>query len=390
MVITFKNTFLLSFWLSVFAFNLLQAQIILGAEQVDHYLPFLQNKNVGVVAHASSLIKNKNSSTHLIDSLLSLKIKIKKVFAPEHGFRSKADNGADISNSIDPKTKLPIISLHGKHKKPQHNDLQDIEIIVFDIQDVGVRFYTYISTLHLVMEACAENNIPLLVLDRPNPNAHYIDGPVMENKFKSFLGMHNVPIVYGLTIGEYAKMINNEGWLNNQVKCNLTVVPLKNYTHKTPYVLPIRPSPNLPNSKSINLYPSLCLLEQTSISIGRGTEMQFQIYGHPDFSDYNFSFTPMPNFGAKYPKLKGELCKGVDLRNYPKVNKIELSWILDAYNKIENKESFFFKRFAYIAGTKKLQKQIKKGKSEKKIKASWKKDLMAFRKIRAKYLLYKD
>ena len=326
----------------------------------------------------------------MIDSLQASEVEVVKVFAPEHGFRSKADNGEHIDNSIDSKTQIPIISLHGKNKKPQAEDLNEIELMVFDIQDVGVRFYTYLSTLHLVMEACAENNIPLLILDRPNPNAHYIDGPVLEDEFKSFLGKHNIPIVYGMTLGECAQMINNEEWLKNKVRCDLSVIPIKNYTHRTPYSLVVRPSPNLPNDQSINLYPSLCLLEQTPISIGRGTEMQFQIYGHPDFKNLEFKFTPFPNFGAKRPKLERIECYGVDLRKYPKINQIKLQWLIDAYGMIADKNSFFFDRFEFIAGTKSLENQIKKGLSEQEIKASWKPKIDAFKKIRAKYLLYAD
>ena len=331
MVVLFKNTFLLWFSLSLFSISQGYAQIQVGADQIEAYLPLLKNKNIGVVAHASSLVKTQNQSVHLIDTLLSLSTKINKVFAPEHGFRSKADNGENVDNIIDPKTQLPLISLHGKNKKPQSKDLEGIDLMVFDIQDVGVRFYTYLSTLHLVMEACAENNIPLLILDRPNPNAHYVDGPVMEDEFKSFLGKHNVPIVYGLTLGEYAQMINNEGWLTNKIQCEISIVPVKNYTHKTPYSLAVRPSPNLPNDQAINLYPSLCLLEQTPVSIGRGTEMQFQIFGHPDFKNKSFEFKPQPNFGAKYPKQENKICYGVDLRQHPRANKIELKWLMNAY-----------------------------------------------------------
>lgn len=389
-VVTFKNTFLLWFLLSVFFINPSKAQIKVGAAQTESYLPIIKEKKIGVVAHASSLIINNGKSVHLIDSLLAHNIDIKKVFAPEHGFRSEADNGEDFENTIDPKTQLPLISLHGKHKKPQPEDLKDIDVIVFDIQDVGVRFYTYLSTLHLVMEACAENNISLLILDRPNPNAHYVDGPVLENEFKSFLGMHNVPIVYGLTLGEYAKMINEEGWLKNKIKCKFEIIPIKNYTHKTPYSLAVRPSPNLPNDTSVNLYPSLCLLEQTPVSIGRGTEMQFQIYGHPDFKNETFYFKPQPNFGAKYPKQEDVICYGTDLRKEKRLDKIEIKWLLNAYEMILDKEKFFFDGFKRIAGTNTLQQQIEMGLSEEKIRASWKPKLEHFKKMRSKYLLYED
>jgi len=390
MVIAFKNTFLLWFSLSLFFFSSVHAQIQVGAAQIEAYLPLLQNKKIGIVAHASSLIETSKGSVHLIDSLLNHNIEIVKVFAPEHGFRSKSDNGEDFGNSIDPKTQLPLISLHGKYKKPQPKDLEGLDLIVFDIQDVGVRFYTYLSSLHLVMESCAENNVQLLVLDRPNPNAHYVDGPLMEDEFKSFVGMHNVPIVYGLTLGEYATMINNEGWLKNNVRCELNVIPIKNYTHKTPYSLLVRPSPNLPNDRSINLYPSLCLLEQTPVSIGRGTEMQFQIYGHPDFKKGGFKFKPQPNFGAKYPKQKGLLCYGTDLRNQSRLDQVEINWLIDSYKMIQDKEAFFFDSFARIAGTKTLQQQITKGASEEEIRASWKPQIDTYLKIRSKYLLYDD
>ena len=390
MVVLFKNTFLLWFSLSLFSISQGQAQIQVGAEQIEAYLPLLKNKNIGVVAHASSLVRTQNQSIHLIDTLLALNIQIDEVFAPEHGFRSKADNGEHVDNTIDPKTQLPLISLHGKNKKPQVKDLEDIDLMVFDIQDVGVRFYTYLSTLHLVMEACAENNIPLLILDRPNPNAHYVDGPVLEDEFKSFLGKHNVPIVYGLTLGEYAQMINKEGWLANEIACKLSIIPIKNYTHKTPYALAVRPSPNLPNDQAINLYPSLCLLEQTPVSIGRGTEMQFQVFGHPDFKNTGFQFKPQPNFGAKYPKQENKDCYGLDLRKHPGLNKIELKWLMNAYQMASDKEGFFFERFAFISGTKTLQHQIQEGLSEQEIRTSWKPKIDAFLKIRANYLLYED
>ena len=273
-----KNT-VFSLWLVLILWgNSTSAQILPGAQDTRSYLPLLQGKKIGVVAHAASEIYHNGNATHLIDSLLAHRIEVQKIFAPEHGFRSKEDNGAIIKDEIDSITKLPIVSLHGKNRKPQKMQLENIDLMLFDLQDVGVRFYTYLSTLHLVMEACAENNIPLVILDRPNPNGHYVDGPVMEEEHKGFLGMHSIPIVHGLTLGEFAQMINGEGWLNNDQKCALTVVKNKNYTHSSAYDLPVRPSPNLPNATAINLYPSLCLFEQTPISIGRGTEKQFQIY----------------------------------------------------------------------------------------------------------------
>ena len=253
--------------------------------------------------------------------------------------------------------------------------------MIFDLQDVGVRFFTYLSTLHYVLEACAENNIPLIVLDRPNPNTHYIDGPVLDLKNKSFVGMHPVPIVYGMTIGEYAKMINGEKWLKNQVKCDLTVIPVQNFTHNTPYTLSVRPSPNLPNEKSIALYPSLCLLEPTEVSVGRGTSTQFQIYGHPEFRNKHFYFKPKPNFGSKYPKHNNVLCYGKDLSNVPSPNKIELKWIIDAYQNFPYPDSFFLNGFNRIAGNSKLKQQLINGTSEKEIRKSWAKDLNEFKKV---------
>lgn len=383
----FKNTFLFAFLCLLLGGNPLQAQIFPGAQQTAQYLPLLKNKKVGVVAHAASEIYHKGKATHLIDSLLAHNIDIKRIFAPEHGFRSREDNGAIIKDEIDSLTQLSIISLHGKNKKPQAKQLEDLDIIVFDLQDVGARFYTYLSTLHLVLEACAESNIPLLILDRPNPNGHYVDGPVMEDEFKSYLGMHNIPIVHGLTLGEFAHMINEEGWLNNKIKCDLRVIKIEGYTHQSTYNLPVRPSPNLPNAKAINLYPSLCLFERTAVSIGRGTEQQFQIYGHPSFKG-DFSFTPQPNFGAKYPKLEGEKCIGKNLQSHPRLNRFELKWLIEAYRQYPEKESFFISRFAYLAGTKKLEDQIKNGWSEREIRNSWEPQLSQFKTMRKKYLLY--
>jgi len=362
-----------------------QTQIVTGADQWKSYKEILGRKNIGVVAHQGSLVYSK---THLIDTLLSLNVNIKKVFAPEHGFRGDADAGERVVDQKDPKTGLPILSLYGSNKKPSKESLEGISIMLFDLQDVGVRFYTYLSTLHYVMEACAENGIPLIILDRPNPNAHFTDGPLLEEDCKSFVGMHPVPIVSGMTIGEYAKMINGEQWLNKGIQCNLTIIPLKNYTHKTLFELALRPSPNLPNAQSIALYPSLCLLEPTVISVGRGTEMQFQIYGHPKLPKTQFSFIPQPNYGAKNPKLRGQLCHGIDLRNYERPKKIELRWLIQAYHNFPDKELFFKKGFYRIAGNKKLKKQLAQGMTEKQIRKTWEKDLEKFKQIRKKYLIY--
>tara|TARA_Y100000385_G_scaffold157571_1_gene163386 strand:- start:13405 stop:14586 length:1182 start_codon:yes stop_codon:yes gene_type:complete len=383
----FKNTFL--FWLVLSLYSLPnRAQIITGAEDTEGYLFELKGKKIGVVAHQSSLIFTSHKQKHLVDLLLENKIDIKSVFAPEHGFRGIADAGEKIDDDKDPLTNLPIYSLYGKNRKPSQEQLKGIELMVFDLQDVGVRFFTYLSTLHYVMEACAEQNISVIVLDRPNPNSHYIDGPVLNHENSSFVGMHPVPIVYGMTIGEYAKMINGEGWLSNGISCDLKVIPIQNYTHKTPYELIIRPSPNLPNAQAISLYPSLCLLEQTKISIGRGTNKQFQIYGHPSFSKNQFSFTPKPNFGAKNPKQNGILCYGVDLTKIKKPDRVELKWLIDAYTNFPEKSSFFLKGFNRISGINDLKIQIKQQIPESEIRKTWSQDLEKFRKIRAKYLIY--
>ena len=314
-----------TFFLILIAFNYLSFSqdnnpISVGANQLNEFLPELINLNVGVIANSTSKINNKKKSIHLIDSLLKLNINIKKVFSHEHGFRGEADAGEKVINSIDLKTGLEIISLYGSNKKPTNEQLKGLDVLIFDIQDVGARFYTYISTLHYVMEAVAENNLKLIILDRPNPNANYVDGPILDPQFKSFIGMHPVPIVHGMTIGEYAKMINGEKWLNNEVKCDLTVIKIKNYNREVIYDLPIKPSPNLPNKRSINLYPSLCLFESTSVSIGRGTNLQFQIIGSPDWKNKDFQFTPISMPGAKNPKYINSKCYGEDLRGSPILN----------------------------------------------------------------------
>ncbi|WP_397446361.1 exo-beta-N-acetylmuramidase NamZ domain-containing protein [Polaribacter sp. R77954] len=373
-----------------------------GAERTNSYLNLLKGKKVGIVANQTSVLSileraeiapnvmgSKKISHHLVDYLFDYNlITVKKVFAPEHGFRGKADAAALIQDGLDTKTGLPILSLHGKSKKPSAQQLENIDIVVFDIQDVGVRFYTYISTLHYVMEACAENGIPLIILDRPNPNGHYIDGPILEMKHTSFVGKHPVPVVYGMTIGEYGQMINGEKWLKNGIQCDLKVIPLENYTHNSEYHLPIRPSPNLPNDKSINLYPSLGFFEGTTINAGRGTEFQFQRYGAPFFPKSDFSYTPISNFGAKYPKHKEKQCYGVDLRKTEHLSKIDLSFLIDAYKKTPKTEKFFGNTFTIHAGNTTLQKQIEAGLSAKEIEKTWKKGLETFKKIREQYLIY--
>lgn len=373
-----------------------------GAENTNLYLNLLQGKNIAIVANQTSVLSvlekkgvsksvenPKKIMYHLVDFLNNDRsVTVKKVFSPEHGFRGKADASEIIKDGIDVKTGLPIISLYGKSKKPSKKDLKGIDIVLFDIQDVGVRFYTYISSLHYIMEACAENNIQVIILDRPNPNGHYIDGPVLEPEHSSFVGKHPVPVVYGMTIGEYGKMINGEKWLKNGIQCDLKVIPLKHYTHKSEYYLAIRPSPNLPNDKSINLYPSLGFFEGTTINAGRGTEFQFQRYGASFFPKSDFSYTPKPNFGSKYPKQKDKLCFGRDLSKTKKLNAINLEWLIDAYKKTPKKEIFFGKTFTIHAGTKKLQQQIEEGLSAKEIQKTWKTDLIKFKKIREQYLIY--
>ncbi len=373
-----------------------------GAERTTLYLNLLKGKNIAIVANQTSVLStlqraevapnvmgSKKVTQHLVDYLNNQKnITIQKVFAPEHGFRGKADAAELVKDGKDSKTGLPIISLYGKNKKPTQEQLQGVDVVIFDIQDVGVRFYTYISTLHFVMEACAEANIPVLILDRPNPNAHYIDGPVLEMEHTSFVGKHPVPVVYGMTIGEYGQMINGEKWLKNGIQCDLTVIPLENYNHNSEYSLAIRPSPNLPNDKSINLYPSLGFFEGTTINAGRGTEFQFQRYGTPFFPKTDFTYTPKSNFGAKYPKHKNELCYGVDLAKTEKLSAINLEWLIDAYQKTPKNEKFFGSTFTIHAGNTKLQQQIEQGLSAEEIRKTWTKDLNNFKKIRSKYLIY--
>tara|TARA_Y100000389_G_scaffold201545_1_gene244492 strand:- start:780 stop:1958 length:1179 start_codon:yes stop_codon:yes gene_type:complete len=383
-----KSTFL--FWLVALSCSssVSQKRILPGALLQDQYISLLIEKKVGVVAHKASLITENNSSQHLVDFLLENKIDIHSIFAPEHGFRGTADAGENVKDQVDPKTGIQIISLYGINKKPKVEQVKGIEIMIFDLQDVGVRFFTYLSTLHYVMEACAENDIPMIILDRPNPNLHYVDGPVMEEAYTSFLGMHPVPIVYGMTIGEYAQMINGEGWLKEGIHCKLSVIPVKNYNRKSTYELSVRPSPNLPNPQAISLYPSLCLLEPTVVSVGRGTDLQFQIYGHPMLPKSNFTFTPLPNFGAKNPKLKNHLCYGKNLTKVLRPNQLELKWLIDVYKNFPKSNTFFLKGFNRIAGNSSLKEQLISGVSEIEIRKSWKTRLELFKRIREKYLIY--
>lgn len=369
-----------------------KAQLKVGAEQTQQYLPQLKNKAVALVVNPTSVIKN----THLVDSLKSLGINIKAIFAPEHGFRGNAEAGAHIKSNIDEKTKLPILSLYGKNKKPSKESLKGIDIVVFDIQDVGARFYTYISTLHYIMEACAENNIQLIVLDRPNPNGFYVDGPVLNPKFKSFVGMHPVPVVHGMTIGEYAKMINGEKWLPNGIQCKLNIVPCVGYSHNILYALPIKPSPNLPTKESILLYPSLCFFEGTDISIGRGTNKPFEVVGRPNFEKGTYQFTPQPIKGvSENPKYNGQKCQGILLTDFgssyiPIHASLYLTWLIDFYKESPNKEKFFTSFFDKLAGTDQLRKQIIAGNTEEEIRKSWEPALSNYKIMRKKYLLYAE
>lgn len=363
-------------------------KIICGAERLPEYLPLLQNKNVALLVNQTSML----GETHLADTLLSLNVHIKKIFAPEHGFRGNADAGEHVRDSIDAKTKIKIISLYGDKKKPSNEDLKNIDVVVFDIQDVGVRFYTFISTLHYLMEACAENNKELIVLDRPNPNGWYVDGPVLKKEFQSFVGVDPIPVVHGLTVGEYARMVNGEKWLPDGKPCKLTVISCLNYDHSMHYALPVKPSPNLPNENAVYLYPSLCYFEGTDISVGRGTDYPFQMIGSPNITVRNFSFHPEAKPGAKNPPHLNQVCFGYDLRrtdlNVPGIN---LSYLLKTYAAINDTAKYFLPNgfFDKLAGTDELRKQIVAGKTEEEIKASWKKDLEDYKEKRKKYLIYK-
>lgn len=372
------------------------AAIQVGAASTQEYLPLLKNKQVALVVNHTSLV----GDTHLVDTLLASGIDVKQIFAPEHGFRGEAANGETVKSTVDTKTGLPIISLYGKNKKPYPEQLKDIDMVVFDIQDVGARFYTYISTMHYVMEACAEQNKPLLILDRPNPNGYYVDGPVLNPELSSFVGMHPIPIVHGLTVGELAQMINGEGWLKNGVQCDITVIKASNYTHKDQYNLPVSPSPNLPNDKSINLYPSLCLFEGTTMSLGRGTPYPFQVVGYPDPAFVSviqatdtITFVPESIPGvAMNPPQEGKKCYGSDFRPVDRLDQISLNYLVEFYE-ISQKvgiHDFFNNFFDKLAGTKQLRKQIEAGLSKENIRASWTEDLKRYKNMRKKYLLYED
>ncbi len=365
-------------------------ELKLGAERTDYFLPFLEGKKVALVGNQTSIIPTEAGNVHLVDTLLSLGVDLRKVFAPEHGFRGTADAGEAVEDGKDPRTGLPVISLYGNNKKPTAQQLAGLDVLIFDLQDVGARFYTYISTLHYVMEAAAENNIQVIVFDRPNPNGHYIDGPVLEPEHKSFVGMHPIPVVHGMTIGEYAKMINGEGWLEDRIQAPMKIVEMENYGRNEPYELPVKPSPNLPNAKAINLYPSLCFFEGTNVNAGRGTSKQFQVFGSPFLpkEKFPFSYVPESNEGAKSPKHLGKTCYGKDLSKTERLDFINLEWLIEAYNHTSQKGEFFNSFFTKLAGTTKLQQQIKNGMSAEEIRATWEAGLEEFAKVRKNYLVY--
>ncbi len=382
--------FLIMMFAFVFEASVFAQQLRLGAERFEEYLSRLEGKKVGLVANQTSVIRNeKGELVHLLDTLLSLNVDVCCVFSPEHGFRGNVEAGASVKSGRDSKTGVSIVSLYGKNKKPSKEQIQVCDILIFDLQDVGCRFYTYISTLHYVMEACSESERPLIVLDRPNPN-DYVDGPVLEDRFKSFVGMHNVPVVYGLTIGEYAGMINGEGWLIGGGQCDLSIVKLENWFHnmEETYQLPVAPSPNLPNAHSIELYPSLCLFEGTPVSVGRGTDTPFQIIGYPTYCKKDFSFIPRSIKGvSENPPYKGQRCYGLKDMT-PAKKRLDLSYIIEMYSCYKNKDAFFTSFFDKLAGTEMLKKQIASGMNEEQIRESWKVDLEKYNKIRNKYMIY--
>jgi len=387
MVLRFHFFIFIVFFLSSFC----NAQkIIVGGEQTENYLSQIKSKKIALVVNQTSTI----GKSHLVDSLIKLGLNIQCIFAPEHGFRGDASAGTHVNNGKDDKTGIRIISLYGNHKKPTIEDLKGINQVIFDIQDVGVRFYTYISTMHYVMEACSENKIPFMVLDRPNPNGHYVDGPVLDTNYRSFVGMHQIPLVHGCTVGEIAQMINGEGWLKNKIKCDLTVIKCKYYTHQTSYNLPIKPSPNLQTQSAIYLYPSLGLFEGTPITIGHGTKKPYQIFGSSEFGWGNDTFRPYSIKGVvEKPKFLGIVCKGFDLTNYGQYKaytekEINLNWLILSYKNAKDKNAFFTAFFDQLAGTNKLKQAIIAGKNAHEIKQTWQKDLEKYKLLRSKYLLY--
>jgi uncharacterized protein YbbC (DUF1343 family) len=395
-----KNNHLLCLCVYLFFFSLiLPAQqsppikpytsVLTGAEQFGAYVPLLKNKRVGIVTNVTGRV----GSSSIVDTLIRLQVNVRKIFGPEHGFRGDTEAGELVRSNKDTKTGLPVISLYGSNKKPSSEQLKDIDVLIYDIQDIGTRFYTYISTMCYAMEACAENNKEFIVLDRPNPNGFYIDGPVLEGELKTFLGLHPVPVVYGMTCGEYARMANEEGWLKNKVRCRLTVIPLQNYDRKASYELPVRPSPNIPNTTAVLLYPSLGLFEGTVMSLGRGTKEPFQMIGHPQYPDTAFSFIPRPSEVSKSPKYVNQRCYGLDLRTTAYLShhpgRIDLQWLSQAYQTLSS-TGFFETGFNHHAGNRLLQEQLKNHVPEKDIRESWKAGLDRFRAIRERYLLYPD
>ena len=361
-------------------------QITVGAEQLDVLLPKLAGKGVALLVNQTSVIRN----THLADTLKSRGVDIVKVFSPEHGFRGTADAGEKVGDGVDAKTGLTVISLYGSSRKATPEHLKDVDVVIFDLQDVGARFFTYIGSMHYMMEACAENGRKFIILDRPNPNGSYVDGPVLQTEQKSFVGMHPVPIAHGMTLGEYAQMINGEGWLQGGIKCDIEIVRIKNWKHADPWLVRIKPSPNLPNSHSIGMYPSTCLFEGTVLSVGRGTQNPFELIGHPDLKNQPFQFTPVSINGmAKTPPLENQVCYGIDLRKEKLPKRVSLEFLIAMYDAFPDKEKFFNAYFKKLAGNTVLQEQIKSGMTEDQIRVTWKKDLDAFKVKRGKYLLYK-
>ena len=361
-----------------------------GAEQTGRYLPLLEGRRVGIMTNHTGTV----GRTHLVDTLRSLGVDIRVVFAPEHGFRGQADAGESVASYRDQKTGIDVVSVYGSTKRPPDSIMQRLDVLLFDIQDVGLRYYTYLSSMHYLMEACAANGKRLIVLDRPNPNGFYVDGPVLEAKHRSFVGMHPIPVVHGMTLGELARMIDGEGWLRDGLRCKLTVIPCRGYTHRSRYRLPTAPSPNLPNMRAVYLYPSLCFFEGTPISLGRGTDFPFQAYGHPELQG-DFSFTPRSNAGAKNPPLKDKLCHGVDLRTSPSDERIwergvDLGYVIDCYRQLNLGEKFFTPMFDRLTGTDYVRQMILQGAGADRIKARWADDVERFKQTRKPYLLYEE
>jgi uncharacterized protein YbbC (DUF1343 family) len=381
---------LITLLLICLAVSITEARVVVGAERMEHYLPLLDGRRVGVVTNHTGVVQGR----HLVDTLLARGVDIEVVFAPEHGFRGNLGAGDHVASENDPTTGLDIVSLYGNRRKPSPADIARCDVVVFDIQDVGLRYYTYLSTLHYVMEACAQGGVPLVLLDRPNPNGMYVDGPLLDTaRHRSFVGMHPIPVVHGMTFGELAGMINGKGWLAGGVECDLRVVPCENYTHSTRSELPVRPSPNLPNQRSIYLYPSLCYFEATTVSVGRGTDFPFQVYGHPAMKG-DFTFTPQPNGGAPNPPQKGVVCHGCDLRQMPDneaviAHGIDLSYLIDAYRQIGD-EKFLSSFFEKLIGVDWVRGMIVEGRSADQIEARWRRDVERFLQERKPYLIYEE